>query len=218
MKLTISFLLCGLVLGPAMAWADEPQNPAGLDQLRVNAEAGNVDAMLEIGILYEFGFHMADNKAYALAWYRLAAENGSAQAVERENLLKSSSNTKEIENANRFYDEIRAARTQSAPAKVETAPVADVAPAQMPATTPSPATPTAKKEVAPSPPSTSTTSAKPEAPALAPVVKKETTLPASAPATTSVNAEAPATPAAPTPPKKEESSPPAQIEPLQNTK
>lgn len=60
---------------------------ADAEDIRRNALAGSVDAQLEMGILYEFGFHMPDNEIEALAWYLLAAENGSKRAGERRDLL-----------------------------------------------------------------------------------------------------------------------------------
>src|SRR5687768_9441454 len=93
-------MLCLLV--PVLALA-APEEPAGLDQLRKAAESGDAEAMLELGILYEFGFSMPDNKAPALAWYRLAAESGNAKASARQDALRAKMAGKELDDANKLY-------------------------------------------------------------------------------------------------------------------
>jgi uncharacterized protein len=60
---------------------------ADVEDIRRDALGGNVEAQVEMGILYEFGFHMPDHEVEALAWYLLAAENGSRRAAERRDLL-----------------------------------------------------------------------------------------------------------------------------------
>jgi TPR repeat protein len=120
----ITLWLC-LLLVPALALA-APEDPAGLEQLRKAAESGDAEAMLELGILYEFGFKMPDNKAPALAWYRLATESGSAKAGARQDALRGKMAGKELDEANKLYAEYAAAVRKPAPAKVseQTTPVA----------------------------------------------------------------------------------------------
>lgn len=61
---------------------------AGLKEIREAAQQGDAEAQLELGILYEFGYGMANNKIAALAWYRLAAQQGHQKAAARVDLLK----------------------------------------------------------------------------------------------------------------------------------
>lgn len=103
------------------AGAAQVEDSAGLEQLRKTAESGSADAMLELGILYEFGFRMPDNKAPALAWYRLAAEAGNAKAGARQDALKGGMSGKEIEDANKLYVELAATVKRPAP-RLETSP------------------------------------------------------------------------------------------------
>lgn len=61
---------------------------AGLKEIREAAQRGDAEAQLELGILYEFGYGMADNQIAALAWYNLAAKQGHPKAAARADLLK----------------------------------------------------------------------------------------------------------------------------------
>jgi len=40
------------------------QDLASLEQMRQTAEQGNAESQLEMGILYEFGFHMPKNNVH----------------------------------------------------------------------------------------------------------------------------------------------------------
>jgi len=99
MKRIVLSAFAALWLGSAAA-ADDP---ASLQQLRSQAESGDAEAMLELGVLYEFGFRLQDHNAPALAWYRLAAEAGNAKALARHDALKAKTVPKEIEEANKLY-------------------------------------------------------------------------------------------------------------------
>ncbi|MHB8551581.1 MAG: hypothetical protein ACYDB8_11565 [Acidiferrobacterales bacterium] len=68
------------VFGTAPARAD-------LGTIRREAEHGNAQAELRLGILYEFGYHLADHDVKAAVWYTLAAERGSKDAARRRDLL-----------------------------------------------------------------------------------------------------------------------------------
>ncbi len=61
---------------------------AGLREIREAAQQGDAEAQLELGILYEFGYGMANNQIAALAWYRVAAKQGQQKAAARADLLK----------------------------------------------------------------------------------------------------------------------------------
>jgi TPR repeat protein len=60
---------------------------AGADEIRQDALKGDRAAQYEMGILYEFGFHLAEHETEALAWYSVAAERGSEPAARRRDLL-----------------------------------------------------------------------------------------------------------------------------------
>lgn len=76
----IALMLAASVLGAAPARAD-------LDTIRHDAEAGNAAAQYHLGILYEFGFNLADHDIQAMVWYTLAADHGNKQAIKRRDLL-----------------------------------------------------------------------------------------------------------------------------------
>jgi TPR repeat protein len=102
MRFLLAILAVCLFAVPAYA-ADEP--PA-LAALRQNAEQGNRDAQLELGILYEFGYRMPDNLVPALAWYLRAAEQGNEQAAKRRDALMASMKPSEVEEAKKLAAEI----------------------------------------------------------------------------------------------------------------
>jgi TPR repeat protein len=108
MNAFLSILLLGLILCALPAAAARGQDLATLEALRAQAERGDADAQLELGILYEFGFHLPDNKAPALAWYRLAAEQGHAKAAARHDALKAKMTPAELAAAERLYETWRA--------------------------------------------------------------------------------------------------------------
>ena len=60
---------------------------ASADEIRQDALKGDTAAQYEMGILYEFGFNLADHETEALAWYSVAAERGSAPSARRRDLL-----------------------------------------------------------------------------------------------------------------------------------
>ncbi len=89
----------GLFLASALAgppWAQERP-----EQVLQAAKAGNAQAQLEMGILYEFGFNLPEHNVPALAWYMLAAKQGEEKAVKRRDLLMSRMTQSEIEQARR---------------------------------------------------------------------------------------------------------------------
>ncbi len=90
----------------------------GLDQIRSEAEHGDPDARLELGILYEFGFGMKDNEEVALAWYMLAADAGSARGAKRRDLLLARLPPPKAEAARRLAG--RLAKKATAPAAPKT--------------------------------------------------------------------------------------------------
>ena len=128
MKRAIVFLILSMVV-PVMAGA---QDLASLEQMRQSAEQGNADAQLEMGILYEFGYHMPKNSVTALAWYLRSAEQGNALAVKRSGQLKSHMTPDEIDAANKLSKELMT----KPPEKTDTPPATEVPPVEKPASSP----------------------------------------------------------------------------------
>jgi uncharacterized protein len=126
---------------------------ADLDRIKKSAEQGDVNAQLELGILYHYGFNYQDNEAHALAWYTIAANQGNAKAASLRDTLRAKMTQKEIDAAQTIIGEYK---PKSAPV---TAPVAPApAPAPMPEMSPPPFTETpvpvdapAQPEVMPAP-------------------------------------------------------------------
>ena len=122
MKRLIAVLVFGLLwAAPAVA-----QDLASLERLRATAERGDAAAQLEMGILYEYGFSLPNNRIYALAWYSLAAEQGIARAIERRDLLQRRMPETEIAEARRFASDLAARRP----------PDTNVPPAEVPSRSP----------------------------------------------------------------------------------
>lgn len=126
-------MLALLVAGPVLANAPEA---AGLDELRRAAEAGQVDAQYELGVLYEFGYRFPDHKVTAYAWYSRAAEQGNAAAAQRRDAMKGQMSQAELDRAAALIASMPAAAAQAAPpVSVTTPPVtSDPTPTQTAAT------------------------------------------------------------------------------------
>jgi hypothetical protein len=136
-----------LALGAGTARAD-------LDDIRAAAEAGSVEAQLELGILFEYGFNMKGNEIPALTWYMLAANQGNAKAVKLRDALMAKMSPPEIEEAVQQVTQFKpsgapvvpppaAAAPAPAPAtaaEVESLPPLDQAPAEPAAAPGAPAT------------------------------------------------------------------------------
>jgi len=75
------------------------QAASGLADITDAAQRGDVEAQHELGILYEFGYGMANNRIAALAWYSVAAQRGHASAAARHDLLKAGMPQGDIEKA-----------------------------------------------------------------------------------------------------------------------
>lgn len=121
-KQMISVLMLAAFFAMGTAHAD-------LDRIKAAAEQGDVNAQLELGILYEYGFNYQDNQAHALAWYTHAANQGNAKAAGRRDILRAKMTQKEVD----------AAQSLIAEHKPKSAPVAPApAPAPMPEMSPPP--------------------------------------------------------------------------------
>jgi TPR repeat protein len=96
-----------------------------LEALRRQALGGSVAAQYEMGVLYEYGFHMKDNLPHALAWYMTAADSGDERAVQRRDLLQGRMNAADVEQARRLKGELdirKPAAEAPAPAASEAVP------------------------------------------------------------------------------------------------
>ncbi|MFV1993624.1 MAG: hypothetical protein ACC635_06955 [Acidiferrobacterales bacterium] len=87
-------IIIGFWLGPVMAdgWT-------GPDDVLQAAKAGNPEAQLEMGILYQYGFNMPGNNVPALAWYLSSAEQGNQSATSRSDILQKQMLPTEVEEA-----------------------------------------------------------------------------------------------------------------------
>lgn len=85
------------VLLTAFLWSSAAH--ADLDDIRRAAEAGDTEAQLELGILFQYGFNYKDNEIPALTWYMLSANQGSAKAVKLRDALKAKMTEKEVQEA-----------------------------------------------------------------------------------------------------------------------
>lgn len=141
--LLATFLLC-LASSPLLAVEDSEQ----LKALKQSAEAGDVGAQYEIGVLYEFGYRMKTHLIPALAWYMVAADNGDARAIKRRDALMTQLTSEQVEEAKRIRAGIGAAKpapsrpTEDKPADVPAKPAEDK-PAEPPK--PAPAKPVEEK-------------------------------------------------------------------------
>lgn len=129
MTLAKSWLLAALLVLAPLALAVEDEG--NLESLRKEATAGNVAAQYEMGVLYEFGFHMPDNLAHAHAWYTVAADNGDERAARRRDVVQGQMSPAQLEEARRLRAELG---TPRAPAPAAPAPApSEPAPADQPA-------------------------------------------------------------------------------------
>lgn len=103
---------------------------ADLDDIRAAAEAGNVEAQLELGILFHYGFNYPGNEIPALTWYMLAANQGNARAVGLRDQLMAKMTAQQIEEAVQQVTQFRPSGRPPAPVSPPVAaPAAEPAPA-----------------------------------------------------------------------------------------
>lgn len=135
-----------LLLLTALFWL--PVAHADLDDIRRTAEAGDRDAQLQLGILFQFGFNYKDNEIPALTWYSLAANQGHPRAIGLRDALKAKMPEKDVQEAQEQIASFKAKgvpRVVPAPAASTLSPAvpeAAVEPQPIPDATPAaPATP-----------------------------------------------------------------------------
>ena len=82
-------LLVGLLLIPALGWADfqagqdayeRGDHDTALKEWRPLADQGDVKAQFNLGVMYQLGQGVPQDYAEAAKWYRLAADQGFAPA------------------------------------------------------------------------------------------------------------------------------------------
>ena len=81
----------------AFLW--QPVAHADLDDIRRIAEAGDREAQLQLGILFQYGFNYKDNEIPALTWYSLSANQGNVRAQKLRDVLKAKMTEKEVQEA-----------------------------------------------------------------------------------------------------------------------
>lgn len=136
-------------LGLALLLAWLPAH-ADLEGLRTAAQAGDVNAQLELGQLYEFGFGLKENAVPAMAWYLSASRNGNARAGERAAVLKPKLSAAQLQAAERLSREW-APTTRPAAAAPVTPAASDAPMPSTPTQTPKSPAPTVSKPGAASP-------------------------------------------------------------------
>lgn len=119
-RIIAAVLLGALIAMPA--FADAP--PTSPDAVRKAAEAGNAEAQLNLGILYEYGFRLKGNKVEALAWYMAAADQGLEMAAKHRDKLMHELTSAQVEQARQKSKKIARAPRHPQPAPpVQTAPM-----------------------------------------------------------------------------------------------
>ena len=82
-------LLVGLLLVPALGWADflagleaadRGDYHTAIKEFQFSAEWGDVKARYSLGVMYQLGLGVPQDDQEAVRWYRLAAEQGDALA------------------------------------------------------------------------------------------------------------------------------------------
>jgi hypothetical protein len=121
-RLIVAILFGLLAVAPAFA-ADATTSP---DAVRQAAEAGDANAQLNLGILYEYGFHMKGNKVEALAWYIAAADQGLPKAVQYRDKLMKELTSAQVEQAREKAKTIPRAPKSTAPSEAPPPPAAPI--------------------------------------------------------------------------------------------
>ena len=131
MKTIIRILALVALFAAASARAD-------LDQIRNAAEAGNPEAQLELGILFQYGFNYKDNEVPALTWYMLSARQGNAKAAQLRDALKAKMAEKDV---NEAMEQVANYKPKAAPGAEPYPTLQAPASQQTPAAAPEPAAP-----------------------------------------------------------------------------
>ena len=73
----LMLVLVSMATGPS---ADAQRSPAEIAQIKKKAAAGDAFAQYNLGVMYDDGERVPQNKTEAVKWYRLAAAQGLAFA------------------------------------------------------------------------------------------------------------------------------------------
>ena len=131
--------------------ADPAKDFKGPIELLNAAKRGDTAAQLEVAILYEYGYDMADNKVYALAWYILAADGSTKAAAHRDKLISELS-AKQVERAKAMSNMLAKEMPKQVPAAPSATPSMPMqAPEAAPAPAPEEAAPPPADEPMPAP-------------------------------------------------------------------
>lgn len=128
-QLRARFTLLGVVTFVFALLLWQPLAHADLDDIRRTAEAGDRDAQLQLGILFQYGFNYKDNEIPALTWYSLSANQGHPKAIHLRDSLKAKMSEKDVQEALEqvasFKPKGSAAAPAPVPVKPEAAPIAE---------------------------------------------------------------------------------------------
>jgi TPR repeat protein len=149
-------LIAGVCLWIGVAHAD-------LDHIKQAAEAGDAQAQLELGMLFQFGYRYKGNEVPALTWYTLSANQGNARAAKLRDDLMGKMKPAEIEEAMEQVKQFKPAAATQPPAAPPTAEPAP-APAAPETAPPPPSVPPAESTAPPGAPAADATPPPPEAP------------------------------------------------------
>jgi hypothetical protein len=148
------------ILAAAFLWSAVAH--ADLDHIKRSAEAGDAEAQLELGILFEYGFRLKDNEIPALTWYSISANQGNAKAAKLRDALMSKMNPKEVEEAMEQVKSFKAKPLPAGAAPFPAAPTPETKPESAAAVPPAPTT---APETTPAPEPAEATPPPPAAPA-----------------------------------------------------
>ena len=82
-RLALAGMVALLVGAAPLAQAPEPAQDDSIEALRTRANAGDADAQVQLGRMYDYGWGVPQDFVEAAAWYRKAAEQGDASAQDR---------------------------------------------------------------------------------------------------------------------------------------
>lgn len=147
--LRAQFIPLGVVAFVIAALLWQPLAHADLDDIRRTAEAGDRNAQLELGILFQYGFNYKDNEIPALTWYSLAANQGHPRAVRLRDSLKAKMSEKDVQEALEQVASFKPKGSAPTPAPVpaKPAPIAEEPAAIEPQPVPQAAPETQQQEV-----------------------------------------------------------------------
>lgn len=131
----------------ALLWSGAAR--ADLDDIRRAAEAGDTNAQLELGVLFQYGFNYKDNEIPALTWYMISANQGNAKAVRLRDALKAKMAEQEVQEA---MEQVAQFKPAGMPPAAPVAPAADVPAPEKPVEfSPPPATEAKPADIEPAP-------------------------------------------------------------------